>query len=88
LNKLVKIIDDMDEQELQKIKKDLDEGNIRKLVEKNLTIATDENKVCPVCHKPISSNDYILTFGPTDLRMKANFDALDCLENFLTGLKK
>ncbi len=84
MNKLVNIIEDMDEEELHKIKRDLQEGNIRRLINKRLSELANDNKVCPVCNKKVTSEDYKLQWGPVGMRMQARFDELDCLKHFLT----
>ncbi len=73
----------MDREDLNKIKRDLEEGNIRRLVNKRLNELDDDNKVCPVCSTKVTSDDYVLEFGEVGLRMKATFDELDCLQHFI-----
>ncbi len=82
MNKLAALIAGLGRDDLLKIKRDLEEGNLQRLLENRLS-ELDENKVCPVCHKKASRSDYVLEFGPPGLRMRASFDALDCLEHFI-----
>jgi hypothetical protein len=92
MNKLAKIIDDLDKGELLKIKRDLIAGNIDRLIEKKLRKYEEFNlseKQCPVCGGDIEDGCYVLEFGAPYLRRRAFFDAVDCLEYFVRGkLKK
>ena len=90
MNRLAKLIESLDEGDLKLIKKDLEIGNIEKLINKKLQDKKEEdfNKVCPVCQTPIGEENLTLIFGPKDLRKKANFCAMDCLEYFLNKIKQ
>jgi hypothetical protein len=92
MNKLAKIIDGLDKEDLLKIKRDLIAGNIDKLVEEKLHTYQETNfseKQCPVCSGEITQNAFILEFGEQYLRRRAFFDAIDCLEYFVdTNLKQ
>jgi hypothetical protein len=90
MNKLTRMINELDEEDLRLIKHDLEAGNIEKLInnkihEKRLS---DLNKVCPVCQTPIDEESLILIFGPKGLRKKASFCAIDCLEYFIERIKR
>ncbi len=89
MNRLTRVVVEMDEQELRQIKKDLEEGNFQRLINQKLIEKQEEstNKVCPVCHSPIEDGNQTLVFGPAGLRKKASFCALDCLEFFISRLK-
>jgi hypothetical protein len=89
MNRLAKLIESLDEGDLKLIKKDLEIGNIEKLINKKLQDKKEEdfNKVCPVCQTPIEEENLTLIFGPEDLRKKASFCAMDCLEYFLNRIK-
>ena len=90
MNKLAKLIENLGEEELKLIKKDLKSGNIERLINKKLQEKKEEdfNKVCPVCNTPIADESLTLIFGPKGLRKKASFCALDCLEYFLNMVKQ
>jgi hypothetical protein len=90
MNKLTRLIEDLDEDDLRLLKRDLEAGNIEKLInnkirEKRLA---DYNKVCPVCQSPIDEESLTLVFGPKGLRKKASFCAIDCLEYFIERIKR
>lgn len=90
MNKLAKIINQLSHEDALLIKKDLDKGNIDKLIDKRIKEAAAQRiSLCPVCSTPVKEGEGIhIQFGPSDLRKKATFDGVDCLEYFLTCLKK
>ena len=90
MNKLTRVVVEMDEAELRQVKKDLEEGNFQRLISQKLAEKVDENsnKICPVCHSPIEEGNQTLVFGPAGLRKKATFCAFDCLEFFISRLKE
>jgi hypothetical protein len=71
----------MSEREVRNLQRDLDEGHIEELVEQRLT-QLDAQRVCPVCGSNVGRDGYELSFG-TGIRMKARFDARDCLQHFI-----
>lgn len=89
MNKLARLIENLDETDLKLIRKDLKAGNIEKLINKRIKEKKEENpnEVCPVCNSPIGEENVTLIFGPKDLRKKASFDGIDCLEYFLDKVK-
>ena len=92
MNKLSKIISNMNEEDLLKIKRDLIAGNVDKLIEKKLSELKDINyssKQCVVCGGAITSDSLVLEFGKSYIRRRAYFDGADCLEYFVsTQIKK
>jgi hypothetical protein len=90
MNRLAKLIESLDEDDLKLIKKDLEIGNVERLINKRLQERKEEdfNKVCPVCQTPIGEENLTLIFGPNGLRKKASFCAMDCLEYFLNKIKQ
>ncbi len=89
MNKLARIINNLNYKELLLIKKDLETGNIERLINKRIEeLSPTKSKTCPVCGAEIKNDNYTLIFGPEDFRKKASFDGRDCLEYFLYKLKK
>lgn len=85
MNRLVRIIDSLDEHDLLLLQKDLDNGTIERLISRRLTeLSQKRAKTCPVCEKRFLPEQGIrLEFGPPDLRKQAFFDGQDCLEYFV-----
>ena len=90
MNRLAKLIEGLDEADLKLIKKDLEIGNVDRLIKKKLEEMQEKdfNKTCPVCQASLEGEGFTLIFGPKDLRKKATFCATDCLEYFLTKIKQ
>ena len=82
MNRLAKMIKSMNKQDLLLLQKDVDSGNIEKLIATQLEeIHKHEQKTCPVCGGTVNQGIKI-EFGPRDLRMTATFDGPDCLQYF------
>jgi hypothetical protein len=86
MNRLANLIEQLDVQDLKLIQKDLEAGNIERLVKRRLNILDEkQRKTCATCGRELAPSEqkYSLEFGPRDLRQKAWFDELDCLDHFL-----
>jgi hypothetical protein len=85
MNKLSHIINQLEKNDLEKIKLDLETGNIKRIIEKRLEISNI--KTCPVCNSDFSIENikYSLTFGPASFKKQACFDELDCMEYFINN---
>lgn len=88
MNKLSEIIGKLSFSELNLIKKDLDEGNIHRLINRKLQKEPlFEASICPVCGAEVSKDsDFVLEFGK-EIRKRAVFDELDCLMYFIQKIK-
>ncbi len=91
--KLREIVENLDHEDLMKLEKDLLSGaiHIKKLVNDQIKeIEEKEKKSCTTCGKPINpyySSYFTIIFGPPDLKKKASFCEVDCLEYFLANFK-
>ncbi len=65
MNKLARLIENLDERDLKLIRKDLEAGNIEKLINKRIKGKKEEdsNKVCPVCNSPIREGPKNTMYG-------------------------
>lgn len=90
MNKLAKLIKELPLQDVQLIKKDLEKGNIDRLITKRIKeINANRITLCPVCSTAIKEGEgWHLQFGSPSLRKKATFDGVDCLIYFLERIKK
>lgn len=88
MNRLAKMIDEMSFDELRLIKRDLESGNIDRLINKKIEMSASSSRLCPVCHNTVDDGGLTLIFGPKEFKQKASFCAFDCLEYFLSKLKK
>jgi len=87
------VLESIEESDLRKMQADLSKGGLflKKLIDDQLKEM--ENKklgFCVTCGKEIVTkrDTYTLLFGPEDFKKKASFCELDCMEYFLSGLKK
>ena len=90
MNRLAKLFSELPHDDLLLIKKDLDSGNIARLLEKKINKAKAKRIVlCPICSTPIREGEGLhLRFGPPDFRKKATFDGTDCMQYFLENHMK
>ena len=88
MNKLAKLIDGMSFEDLKLLKKDLDSGNMSKKIHSRMKDASlNEMGSCPVCGASVLKNEsFVLEFGK-EIRKRAVFDELDCLNYFLGRMK-
>lgn len=88
------VVDLLEYEELMNIKKDLNKGGdgIRILIENKIkNEIKKKNQFCAICASKIdaeSKTKFTLTFGPEELEKQATFCAIDCLEYFLSKMKK
>lgn len=89
MNKLAKVINELDYDSLTRIRKDITTGNMLRLVDERINQFENPNRVCPVCSSPLDPNTAItLYFGPKNLRQRASFDGEDCLQFFVERMVK
>lgn len=88
------LINTLDYEDLQQLKHELSTGSTELLQVIARRIEEKEKhhgSFCATCTsdiEPRSMHNYTLVFGPIDFRKKASFCAVDCLEYFLSNLKK
>ncbi len=86
MNRLAELIRSLPVKDIELIKKDLEEGNISKVISERMAELEMPQKVCPVCNLPLDDNaEFVLYFGKS-IRKKARFDGKDCLNYFLKTL--
>lgn len=86
-------IDAADEDELYKLQYDLSNGSqgLKKLVDDKIKLVENEPKrQCTVCGEDLIAKEgtYSLIFTHDKLKKKASFCAIDCMEFFVSKLKK
>lgn len=91
--RFTEVVDMIEFNELVNMKRDIDRGGIE--IERVITQRLKEElkkheTCCTTCNSkinPYSTSNFTLIFGPEDLKKKASFCALDCLEYFMKNLK-
>jgi NAD-dependent SIR2 family protein deacetylase len=89
-NKLARLIAELDYNDLLLLKKDLNAGNIEKLITFHIK-EKQNNRItsCPVCGGAVKEGEgFHLQFGPPELRKKVTFDGVDCMHYFFENMKK
>ncbi|MBD3313250.1 hypothetical protein GF345_02310 [Candidatus Woesearchaeota archaeon] len=91
--KIDEVIELLDFNELMNVKKDIEKGGerISRIVDAKIKQELKRHSShCCVCNakiNPFSVFNFTLVFGPEDMKKKASFCAIDCLEHFLSNLK-
>jgi len=84
----MEILDKLKKEELEELYYLLQQGHFEKIVRNKLEKFKNSNKVCPVCNTETKEDEGLtIIFGSPNMRQKATFDGVDCLEYFLTKLK-
>ena len=87
------VVELIDFNELVNMKRDLDKGGLEldKVISSKIKEELKKHNVyCTTCNAridPYNTSNFTLIFGPDDLKKKATFCALDCMEYFLENLK-
>ncbi len=87
MDKITKIIDELNETELELFERQIKEGTLHKFIERKKEFFKIKDKICPVCGNGVNEDCFVLTFGSPELRKKAHFCGVDCLEYFLKKFK-
>jgi len=91
--RFTEVVEMIDFNELVNMKRDIDKGGMeinQVLTQKIKEELKKHNVYCSICNvkiDPYSTSNFTLIFGPEDLKKKATFCALDCMEYFLKNLK-
>ena len=92
--KVNEIIDMLNYEELVDLQRDLfgGGGSIKQVVNNRIKEVNDsQTRVCATCGGTVNlsvNHEYTLIFGPKDLKKRASFCAVDCLEYFFVQLKQ
>ncbi|MBW2992449.1 hypothetical protein KY345_04495 [Candidatus Woesearchaeota archaeon] len=94
LDKIKEEIEDWEYHELKELQKELTSGSndLNRIISRKIKdFEQDTGCICPVCNSVIDSSkpeSFTLIFGPKNLKKKASFCAVDCLQYFISKLKK
>lgn len=94
LEKINEEIQDWEYHELKELQKEFKNGSqaLSKIVSKKIKeYESETGNICPVCNSIINNTkpeSFTLIFGPDNLKKKASFCALDCLQYFISRLKE
>ena len=88
MSKISQFIDDLDQDELEMLEKDLKEGYVERYIERKKEFFKIKDKTCPVCGNMVEEDCFVLIWGEPSLRKKAHFCGSDCLEYFMQNFIK
>ncbi len=85
MNKIIKSIDELTDEELFEFEKDLKNGNIQKFIEQKKEYFKIKDKTCSVCDSSVNEDCMMLVYGDPriGIRRKAHFCGTDCMEYFV-----
>lgn len=92
--KVSEIVAMLNYEELVDLQRDLFGGGttIKQVVNNRIKEVNDsQTRVCATCGNTVNlslNHEYTLIFGPKDLKKRATFCAVDCLEYFFVQLKQ
>lgn len=92
--KVSEIVAMLNYEELVDLQRDLFGGGatIKQVVSNRIKEVNDsQTRVCATCGNTVNlslNHEYTLIFGPKDLKKRASFCAVDCLEYFFIQLKQ
>ncbi|MBN2454717.1 hypothetical protein JXB11_04185 [Candidatus Woesearchaeota archaeon] len=94
MKKVRQAIESLGYEDLINIQKDILTGStkLRGIISSKLKdIEEAECRICATCGSTIKikeSDNFTIIFGPPDFKKRASFCALDCMEYFITSLKR
>jgi hypothetical protein len=85
---IIKLLDELSEEEFEMFEKDLRDGTIQRFIDRKKEFFKVKGKVCAVCGNIAEEDCLVLVFGEPSIRKKAHFCGTDCLEYFLNKYVK
>jgi hypothetical protein len=87
MNKIIKFLDELNDEELFEFEKDVKTGTIQKFVDQKKEYFKIRDKACSVCGNNVGEDSLVLIFGDPriGIRRKAHFCGTDCMEYFMNN---
>jgi hypothetical protein len=85
MNKVIRFLDELSDEELYEFEKDIKSGTINKFIDQKKEYFKVKDKMCSVCGNNVNENCFVLIFGDPriGIRGKAHFCGTDCMEYFV-----
>jgi UDP-N-acetylmuramyl pentapeptide synthase len=85
MDKIIRFLDELNDEELYEFEKDVKSGTINKFIEQKKEYFKVKDKLCSSCGNNVSEDCIVLIYGDPriGLRRKAHFCGTDCLEYFM-----
>ncbi|MFH1849947.1 MAG: hypothetical protein ABH879_07245 [archaeon] len=88
VKEVIKAFDQLDYYDLKKLEKEIDSGNLRRKLYENIRKHEEGRKICVTCGNSLHDKKFSLVFEHEGLKKTAEFCALDCMEYFISRMKK
>jgi hypothetical protein len=85
MDKIIKFLDSLNDEELLSFEKELKDGNIHKFIDQKKEYFKIRGKTCSTCGNKVDEDCMLLIYGDprTGFRKKAHFCGSDCMEYFV-----
>lgn len=87
MNKIIRALDELNDEELYEFEKDMKSGVIQKFLEQKKEYFKVKDKSCSSCGNDVNEDCLVLIYGDprTGFRRKAHFCGTDCMEFFVNN---
>lgn len=85
MDKIIKFLDELSDEELFTLEKELKDGAIQKFIEQKKEYFKIKGKACASCGNTVTEDCFVLIYGDPKIgvRKKAHFCGSDCMEYFI-----
>jgi len=85
MDKITKVLDELNDEELFSLEKELKDGTIQRLIDQKKEYFKIKGKTCSTCGNLVDEDCLVLIYADpkTGLRKKAHFCGSDCMEYFV-----
>jgi len=85
MNKVIKFLDELNDEEMYEFEKDIKTGTIQKFIDQKKEYFKIKDKACSVCGNSVNEDSLVLIYGDPriGIRRKAHFCGTDCMEYFV-----
>ena len=85
MNKVIRFLDELSDEELYEFEKDVKSGTINKFIDQKKEYFKVKDKLCSVCGNNVDEDCLVLIYGDPriGIRSKAHFCGTDCMEYFV-----
>jgi len=87
MNKVIKFLDELNDEEMYEFEKDIKSGIIQKFIDQKKEYFKIKDKACTVCGNNVTEDNLVLIYGDPriGIRRKAHFCGTDCMEYFVNN---
>ncbi len=87
MNKIVRFLDELNDEEIYEFEKDIKSGTIQKFIDQKKEYFKIKDKACSACGNNVNEDSLVLIYGDPriGIRRKAHFCGTDCMEYFVNN---